>query len=308
MKKILVIKHGSLGDVISATSVINDIKNHFTRAQIYILTSNKYKDLFYESNFFDKIIIDDREGIFKTLKVIMKIFSLKIDLVIDLQNSKRTSLYACILRLFSKIKINGTSFFSTHRYKYDNFNMPPVIDGLSNQIEILGITTLRKPHLNWLIKEKFDFNKINNQNFFLINPGCSKKNFKKKWPAVNYAKICTYLNSKNILPIIIGANEDKIEIEEIMSLEKNVLNLFNKSPLSIIYQLSQKAIGALSNDTGPAHLIAASGCAIHLILSNFSNSQTVIPKGTNVSFISKKEIKNILVEEVIEDLNNKFDI
>ena len=93
-----------------------------------------------------------------------------------------------------------------------------------------------------------------------------------------------------------------------MSLEKNVLNLFNKSPLSIIFQLSQKAIGAISNDTGPAHLIAASGCPIHLILSDFSNTKTVIPQGTNVSFSRKKNIKNISVEEVIEDLNNKFDI
>ena len=66
--------------------------------------------------------------------------------------------------------------------------------------------------------------------------------------------------------------------------------------------------GAHSHYNCNQFLIAASGCPIHLILSNFSNSQTVIPKGTNVSFIRKKEIKNILVEEVIEDLNNKFDI
>ena len=200
MKKILIIKHGSLGDIISSTSVINDIKKHFTRDQVYILTSDKYKDFFRELNLFDKIIIDNRKGISKTIDVIKKIISLKIDLIIDLQNSKRTSVYAFILRIFSKTKINGTGGFSTHRYKYDKMNMPSVIDGLSNQIEVLGITTLRKPYLNWLIKEKFNFNKINNKNFFLINPGCSKKNFKKKWPAVNYAKICTYLYSKNIYP------------------------------------------------------------------------------------------------------------
>ena len=308
MKKILLIKHGSLGDIITSTSVINDIKKHYIGDKIYILTSNKFKNFFYESNFFDKIIVDNREGVFKTIKLIKQILNLKIDLIIDLQNSKRTSLYSCIFRIFSKIKINGTGIFSTHRYIYDKINMPSVINGLSNQIEILGIKTLRKPHLNWLIKEKFDFNKINNKNFFLINPGCSKKNFRKKWPAENYAKICTYLISKNILPILIGTNEDKFEIEKIISLEKKVLNLFNKSPLSIIYQLSQKAIGAISNDTGPAHLIAASGCLIHLILSDFSDTKTVIPQGPNVSFIRKKEIKNILVKEVIEDLNNKFEI
>ena len=306
MKKILLIKHGSLGDIITSTSVINDIKKHYIGDKIYILTSNKFKDFFNESNFFDKIIIDDRKGLSKTIEVIKQIINLKMDLIIDLQNSKRTLIYACILRIFSKTKINGTSIFSTHRYMYDKLNMPSVIDGLSNQIEILGIETLRKPYLNWLNKDKFDFNKINNKNFFLINPGCSRKNFKKKWPAENYAKICTYLNSKNILPIILGGNEDKIEIEKIISLEKNVLNLFGKSPLSIIFQLSQKAIGAISNDTGPAHLIAASGCPIHLILSDFSNTKTVIPQGKNVSFIRKRKIINISVEEVIEDLNNKF--
>ena len=158
MKKILLIKHGSLGDIISSTSVINDIKKHFTRDQIYILTSDKFKDFFYELNFFNNIIIDNREGISNTIKVIKKIFNLKIDLIIDLQNSKRTSVYASILRIFSKTKINGTGGFSTHRYKYDKMNMPSVIDGLSNQIEVLGIATLRKPYLNWLIKKKFDFN------------------------------------------------------------------------------------------------------------------------------------------------------
>ena len=75
MKKILLIKHGSLGDIISSTSVINDIKKHFTRDQVYILTSDKYKDFFCELNFFDKIIIDNREGISKTIEVIKKIIS-----------------------------------------------------------------------------------------------------------------------------------------------------------------------------------------------------------------------------------------
>ena len=50
-----------MGDIISSTSVINDIKKHFTRDQVYILTSDKYKDFFYELNFFDNIIIDNRE-------------------------------------------------------------------------------------------------------------------------------------------------------------------------------------------------------------------------------------------------------
>ena len=78
MKKILLIKHGSLGDIITSTSVINDIKKHYIGDKIYILTSNKFKDFFNESKFFDKIIIDNRKGLSKTIEVIKQILKLNV--------------------------------------------------------------------------------------------------------------------------------------------------------------------------------------------------------------------------------------
>ena len=308
MKKILVIKHGSLGDIISSTSVINDIKNHYKNSKIFILTTDKYKFFFSNSLFFDKILIDNRSSFFSILIMIKKIINLKFDLIIDLQNSQRTSFYALLFRLFSKIKINGTGFFSSHRYKYSSNNLPSVINGLSNQIEIMGINTTRKIFIDWLNDQSFDFNNLPNKNFFIINPGCSKKNNQKRWPADNYAEVCSFLLSKNILPIVIGLNEDVDAIKKIAQKESNILNLQNKSSLSVILQLSLKAIGAISNDTGPAHLIAASGCKIHLILSNFSNTKTVIPQGTNVTFTQKNNIKDISVDGVLMEIKKIFKI
>jgi len=46
-KKILIIKHGSLGDIISATSVLKDIRDNYLKDEIIILTSNKYKFFFF---------------------------------------------------------------------------------------------------------------------------------------------------------------------------------------------------------------------------------------------------------------------
>lgn len=306
MKKILLIKHGSLGDIISSTSAIYDIRNHYRKDKLIILTMQKYKSFFEESCFFDDILIDNRKNFILTILIFKQILQLKFDLIIDLQNSKRTSIYALLLRLLSKVKINGTGLYSTHRYKSLSKNLPSVIDGLSNQIEILGIKTTRKPFLDWLNKEPFNFKSLINQNFVIINPGCSKKNIQKKWPAENYAKLCSHLISIDILPIIIGSFLDKEEVKIIESRENKILNLLNKSPLDVVFQLSQKAIGAISNDTGPAHLIAASGCKIHLLLSSFSNIQTVIPQGDNVSYTQEKMIENILVEDVIKKLNKIF--
>ena len=76
--------------------------------------------------------------------------------------------------------------------------------------------------------------------------------------------------------------------------------------MNVVYQISKKALGAISNDTGPAHLIAASGWKIHLVLSSFSNVHTVIPKASNVTFTQKNNINEISVEEIIEELKKNM--
>ena len=308
MKKILLIKHGSLGDIISSTSIINDIRKHYLKDKIILLTSEKYINFFDNSNLINEAFIDNRKGFFSTIMIIKKIINLKPDLIIDLQNSQRTSIYVFIIRFFSRIKINSTSIFANYRYIYSKKLLPSVIDGLSNQVEILGIKTRRKPFLNWLNSNSFNFNEIGNKNYFIINPGCSKKNIHKRWPAINYAKICSYLISRGILPVVIGSNEDKEVLELIADKEKRIINLLNKSPINVIFALSQKAKGAISNDTGPAHLIAASGCNIHLLLSNFSNTKTVIPQGKNVSYTQSTNIENILVDDIIKKIQEIYNI
>ena len=84
MKKILIIKHGSLGDIISSTSVIKPIRDFYKKSFISILTSKNYSDFFKKSNFSDEVIKDDRLGFFNSLKIINKIIFSKFDLIIDL--------------------------------------------------------------------------------------------------------------------------------------------------------------------------------------------------------------------------------
>lgn len=308
MKNILVIKHGSLGDIISATSVLSDIRYHYKNDNIFILTANKFENFFKESPLINEVLIDNRSGIFKSAKLIKNILKLKFDLIIDLQNTNRTSVYNFFFRLFSSVDINGTGLFANIRYKNPNINLPSVIDGLSNQVEKLGIKTQRKPFVKWLANKAFDRSLIKNERYFIINPGCSINNPQKRWPKEKYAKICTFLITKKITPILIGAYDDKESIDFIFNYENSCLNLYNKSSLNTIFQLAENAVGALSNDTGPAHLIAAAGCKLHLVLSSFSNIKTVIPKGQNITFTQKKNIDEISSKEIIKLLETNYNI
>ena len=189
LKKILIIKHGSLGDIISATSVLKDIRDNYLKDEIIILTSNKYKFFFLDSFLVNKILIDDRKGLLASISLVNKILKMNIDLVINLQNSRRTTIYELCFRLFTSAKINGTSIFSTSRYLLSSGNLPSVIDGLSNQIELLNIKCRRKPYLDWLNNHSCDFNKIDHKRLIIVNPGCSRNNIQKKWSSEKYSAI-----------------------------------------------------------------------------------------------------------------------
>ncbi len=299
MKNILIIKHGSLGDIISSTAAIKPIRDYYNNSNITILTSKKFYYFFNKSNLSNFIIEDNRRGLINFLKIINTILLKKFDLIIDLQNSNRTLVYSFFIRIFSSSKINGTNFLSHYRFKYDKKNPPYVIKGLGKQIELIGINVLNKPYLEWLNDSKFNIKELTKKKYFIINPGCSYKNRIKRWSSRNFAFICSYLVNKKIIPVVIGTEEDEETINEIKNIENNILNLCNKSPVEVIFNLASKALGALSNDTGPAHLIAATNCKIHLVLSSFSNSNTVIPKSANVTFSKSENIEDISTEKVI---------
>ena len=46
MSNILIIKHGSLGDIAQASGAIQDINKAHKEDQIYLLTTKQYVDLF----------------------------------------------------------------------------------------------------------------------------------------------------------------------------------------------------------------------------------------------------------------------
>ena len=296
--KILVIKHGSLGDVINATSVITAVREKFINTKIDILTSTPYSQFFKKMDKSYQIHIDNRNGFLKSLKLLFFLNKKKYDLIIDLQNSNRTKYYALFLKTLSKLLINGTHMYADFKYQYNKSDPPSVVDGLVNQIKLLGIDAVSRPNLNFL---EFKLNNLDflDKDFFIINPGCSNKNNYKKWSAQNYSIICKHLISNKILPVLIGTESDRESIEIIKKNAPDSIDLLNKSPLEVVFILAKNALGALSNDTGPAHLIASTNCKLHLVLSTKSNVKTVIPQSENVTFNQADDINNIKTEDVL---------
>ena len=60
MSNVLIIKHGSLGDLIQAIGAIKDIKNSFKNDKVLLLTSNHFIQLMSQCPFLDGVLIDKR--------------------------------------------------------------------------------------------------------------------------------------------------------------------------------------------------------------------------------------------------------
>ena len=60
MKRVLVIKHGSLGDIVFSLPVMHSIKACYSNTSIDLLTEKKYFNFLSKVNYFDSLIEDNR--------------------------------------------------------------------------------------------------------------------------------------------------------------------------------------------------------------------------------------------------------
>ena len=60
MSNILIIKHGSLGDIAQISGAIQDIKENYAKDKVFLLTTLPYKKLFDRCPHIDEVYIDQR--------------------------------------------------------------------------------------------------------------------------------------------------------------------------------------------------------------------------------------------------------
>ena len=224
MKKILVIKHGSLGDIIFSLPAIFSIREKYQEALIHLITERKNISFFKKSKIFDKIIIDNRKDSFLKLIInLFKLLNMKYNLIIDLQNSQRTSIYNLFFRIFDNSLICSSRPFAHYRYKIPKQGKETTSVGLLNQLKLLNINNCENLNYDWL---KINLNKEIIKPIILIIPGVSIGNENKQWQPEKFADIAKYCESKKFTTCVIGTKQDLLSAEVIFRKCKNIINRF----------------------------------------------------------------------------------
>lgn len=302
MKKILIIKHGSLGDIVFSLPVIQSIKRHYSDSNISLLTEEKYLNLFNKSKIFKDIIIDDRKNFISTLIFLRKILKSEFDIIIDLQNSQRTSFYNFFFRLLSKSLICSSRPFAHLRYIIPPQGSENSTQGLFNQIKLIGVEKDSFYDYEWL---KAKLNEPTDQPIALFIPGVSQGSQSKQWQPEKFAEVAEYCESKNLLIYVVGNKLDSDSIKPILQRCKNVIDKTDSSPPEIIYSIALKSKIIFSNDTGPGHIASLSNNNIIWIVNDNDISKANIIENHFNHKISSNSVKEITSNFVIDYIEEK---
>jgi ADP-heptose:LPS heptosyltransferase len=297
VKKILVIKHGSLGDIILALPAFASIRTHYNKSEIFLLTEKKYFKFFEKCTYIDNCIEDNRkDNFFITLKRIIKLFHNKYDLIIDLQNSRRTSFYNLLFSIFQSTKVCSSRSFADFRYHIPIQGIESVREGLFNQLKLIGVNRIINEDYSWLkikLSERFV------KPLALFIPGVSKNGNHKQWQPYKFAAIAKYFENLNFTICVIGNKEDEKSVLPIIESCNNVVNKIDLSPPEVIYSLALNSKIIFSNDTGPGHIASLAKNNFIWIVNDNNVSRANQPFGSHVYKIQSRSVKEISVQTVL---------
>ena len=308
MSNILIIKHGSLGDIVQACGAIQDISENHPDDQIYLLTTKPYIELFKKNTFVSNLILDKRLSklnliyLYSLMKKIKKYNFLK---VFDLQNSSRTSFYKKILFPKAGKEIwSSTETTLPEGINKQNFDKDSVLERFEHQLRNSGVKTTHtiKPNFSWSVS---DISQIKNyyglNKYIIIFPFCSPHLTSKKWPYYNKLINLIIENFKTEFKIIVapGPNEIK-DASNINSL--CILDNGKALDISQLSSLIKDSSFVISNDTGPAHIAAHLGSKGLALFGSHTTPYKVNIETQNFKAIQVTELSKLSAESVFERL------
>jgi len=254
MKKILIIRFSSIGDIVLTTPVIRCIKEQKPKIEIHYLTKKSFKGILEHNPYLSKIHTIEKD--IKEIATALK--QENFDYIIDLHNNLRSLQTKRIIGKSSSSfkKLNFKKWMLVN-FKIDNMPAMHVVDRYLETAAALGIKNDLKG-LDYFIPAKDEVQlqslPLTHQNGY-IGFVIGAKHFTKQLPTEKIISICKKLNQPIVL---LGGKEDK---ERAIAIEKSVgttiYNACGNYNLNQSASLIKQAQKIISHDTGLMHIAAA---------------------------------------------------
>jgi len=255
MKKNLIIRFSSIGDIVLTTPIVRCVKKQFPDAELHFVTKEVFKSILIHNPNIDKLhtFKKDVSELYDILK------SEKFDLIIDLHKNLRS------LRLKQQLKVKAVSFNKLNVKKFLAVRLKikkalPKIHIVERYFESLtpfGIKNDGKG-LDYFIGEEDKINaghlffKGTETKFIALVIGGSY--YTKKIPHNKLQEICM----KAKLPLVLmGGKEDKALAEGLQKQFPDLINACGNFSINQSASVIQQAEWVITSDTGLMHIASA---------------------------------------------------
>jgi len=299
IRRILIIKWSAMGDVVLATALFEDIARAFPGRDLHLNTLPVWRKLFAQDTRFQHVFAinlrDPHQQAAAFREWLRRVRSQHYDLVIDLQCNDRSRLLLSLLWL-SGCRI---PYCLGNRQQFP-YNIAPAeppkpahtIDRGRAALQAGNISAATpRPVLHIpdshhaRAKELMTSNHLLPNQFAIFLPGCNANGSLKRWGAARYAALANRLYQEDDLAhiVLIGGPD---EMEECQRIAQDcgpwLINLCGQTAILDIPPLCDPARFIVANDTGVAHLAAATRTPM-LVLCGPTDPRRVKPLGDTVS-------------------------
>jgi ADP-heptose:LPS heptosyltransferase len=260
MKKILIIRFSSFGDIVQALSVTKLVKEKYPDASLDWLTKKEFGDLVSLSPYVDSTVtLNKKDGVKGLVKLSLELRAKNYDLVYDAHSNLRSFIIKLLLGLFklnsliltrSKERLNRILLFKFKKNKF-----PKPYRGMISYCEPLGLSNSTNLIQSWKFKEETIIQVEKqvphlNENFVVLAPSAAWE--MKRWPVEHWKKLIQELKGYKLY--LVGGPDDTFIEAICKGSDDNVTNLTGKLNLIESSYLVARSKLVISADTGIIHV------------------------------------------------------
>jgi heptosyltransferase-2 len=298
IRRILIVKWSAMGDVIIATALFEDIVRAFPGREIHLDTQPAWQPLFAHDRRFQKVLTvdwrDRRQRLRQMGTWLRQVRAGNYDLVIDLQCNDRSRLLLSLLWLGGRRIRHRLGNRQQFPYNIAPAEPPPPVHAFIRgraALQAGGIPTttprpvLHVPERNRArVRELLERHGLQANRHAIFLPGCNPQGHLKRWGASRYTALADRLRQEGLERVVLIGGPD--EREECRNIARQcgswLIDLCGQTEILDIPPLCESACFIVANDTGTAHLAAATSTPV-TVLCGPTDPRRIKPLGDNVT-------------------------
>ena len=254
MRRFLIIRLSSIGDIVLTTPVIRCLKQQVPDAEVHVLTKAAFRSVLQHNPYIDRLHLLDKSY----LLLIDQLRQIGFEQVIDLHHNAKT------LRIKRDLGVAASSFHKLNIEKYlltaFKINVLPekhIVDRYLETVRNLGVINDGKG-LDYFIAEDEQLSKADIPGaqwggFVAVVIGAALGT--KRWPTEHFKSFCRQLEHPIVL---LGGKEDRKRGEEIARIDPiKIYNACGKFSLNESADWVRRSKFVVTGDTGLMHIAAA---------------------------------------------------